>query len=84
MSVVRHVPFTTYNHLLVLADSNTLPLHNLNILQTAQDFMLDLELGRHVELCPLFDLEWLILQGRLRTFGAEIDSDRRTTLTLHG
>lgn len=49
-------------HLLVLADTNALSLHDLDVLQAAQDVMLDLESGLHAELGSLFDGERLRLQ----------------------
>lgn len=75
---------SAYNHLLVLADSDTLSLDDLNVVKTRQDFMLDLESGCHAELDTLLDLEWLVLECSLRTLGREINGDRRTTFGVHG
>ena len=77
------MPCYTYDHLLILADPYTLPLHNLHILQPTQDFVLDLELGRHVKLCTLLNLERLVLESRLGTFSAEINGNRRPALAVH-
>lgn len=72
------------NHLLILAHANAFALDNLDVLQATQDLVLHLELGRHVELGALLNLERLLLQ---RSFGAllgQVDGDRRSALGLHG
>jgi hypothetical protein len=60
---------------LILADSNTLSLDDLDIVQAREDFVLDLELSRHGELATLLNLKWLILERGLGTLGGEVDSD---------
>lgn len=51
---------TTHNHLLILANSNSLPLHDLHIVQSTQNLMLNLELRSHAELDSLLYSEWLL------------------------
>jgi hypothetical protein len=55
--------FLTHNHLTILAHTNTLALHNLNVVQPAENVMLHLERRRHRKLCALLDLEGLVLEG---------------------
>lgn len=74
---------STHNHLLVLANPDTLPLHNLNVLETRQNLMLNLELGNHGELGALLDLERLVLQGILGTLLGKINCDRWAALGIH-
>ena len=72
------------DHLLVLADSDTLSLDNLDVLKAREDLVLDLELGDHGELSSLLDLEWLVLQGRLRSFSREVDGHWWAAGSLQG
>jgi len=72
------------NHLLILANPNTLPLHNLYIVQTRQNLMLHLELRSHVELGTLLDLERLVFESLLCILGREIDGDGWLTFGIHG
>lgn len=74
----------TYQHFLILAHANTLPLHNLDIMQTAQDLMLYLELRAHGELCALLDLKRLILHGVLGAGLGEVDGDGLARGGVHG
>lgn len=74
---------STHNHLLVLADPDALPLHNLHVLQTREDLVLHLELRNHCELGALLDLERLVLQGRLSTLLGKINCDRWAALGIH-
>jgi hypothetical protein len=73
----------TYQHFLVLGNSNTLSLDDLHIVETTEDLVLHLELGRHGELNPLLDLERVVLQGLLRAGGSEVNRDRRTAFRVH-
>lgn len=65
----------TYNHFLILANSDALSLDNLNIMQTAKNLVLDLEFGSHAELGTLLYLEWLVLQSLLTALLGQIDND---------
>jgi hypothetical protein len=56
----------------------------LDVVQTAQNLMLHLELCRHVELGSLLDLEWLVLERLLGARGREVDGNRVTALGVHG
>ena len=57
------------NHFRVLGDLDALALDDLDVVETAQNLVLDLELGAHCELGALLNLERLILQSRLATLG---------------
>lgn len=57
----------TYQHLLILADTDTLPSHGLDVLQTAQNLMLDLEDDLDAESGSLLDRERLVLELFERT-----------------
>jgi hypothetical protein len=72
------------NHLRVLRDSDTLSLDDLDVVKTAKNLMLDLELGAHGELGTLLDVERLVLKGGLAAGGREIDGDGRTAGRVHG
>lgn len=72
------------DHLGVLGDLDTLALDNLNVVQTGQNFVLDLELGAHGELGTLLDLEGLIFEGGLGACGGEVDSDGVSAGRVHG
>ena len=61
------------DHLLILADSDTLALDDLDVLETRKNLVLDLELGNHGEFGSLHNLEWLVLQGGLGALCGEID-----------
>lgn len=53
-------------------------------MQTAEDLVLHLELGRHGELGAFLDLEGLVLQGGLASGGGEVDRDGRAAGGVHG
>lgn len=72
------------NHLRVLGDSDTLSLDDLDVVKTAENLVLDLELGAHGELGTLLDVERLVLEGGLASGGREIDGDGRATRRVHG
>lgn len=74
----------THNHLLVLANSDTLALNDLDVVQTAKNLVLNLELGRHGEFHTFLDFEWLVLQRCLGAFLAKVDGHWRSSLTVHG
>jgi hypothetical protein len=73
----------TYNHLLVLANANTLSLDDLDILQTTENIMLDLELGRHPEPGAFLDLERMVFEGQLGALGGEVNGDRWAAFAVH-
>src|SRR6266699_924438 len=50
----------SYNHLAVLADPDALALDDLDVMEAAEDLVLDLEGGNHGELGALLDLERLV------------------------
>lgn len=62
-------------HLLILAHTDTLALDNLQVLETTQDVVVDLEDDLDVELGTLLDSEWLFLEGVDGTGGGQIDGD---------
>lgn len=72
------------NHLLVLADSDTLSLDNLDVLKARENLMLDHELGDHGELSSLLDLEWLVLQGGFGSLGGEVNGHWWAAGSLQG
>jgi hypothetical protein len=74
----------TSNHLLILANSNTFPLHNLHIVQSRKYLMLNLEFSDHRELSSFLDLKGLILQGVLGSFGGEVYGDGWAPFGFHG
>ncbi len=74
----------TYDHFTVLANPDSLALHDLDVLQTAEDLVLDLESGPHGELGSLLDLERVVLEGGLATGGREVDRHGRPAGSLHG
>lgn len=57
-----HDAQSTYQHLLVLADPDSLPLHNLQVLQTAQHLVVHLEHDLDAERGALLDGERLVLE----------------------
>ena len=71
-------------HLLILTYPNALALHDLHIMQPRQNLMLNLELRRHGELCPLFDLEGVVFQSGQSTRGTEVDGDGGAVGRVHG
>lgn len=71
-----------YNHLLILADRKALPLDDLDVMQATQDFVLDLELGRHGELGAFLNLEGLVLELGLCAFHGKIDGVRRSSFGI--
>ncbi len=54
-----------YNHLRVLGDADALALDDLDVVEAAEDLVLDLELGAHGEFGTLLDLEGLVLERGL-------------------
>jgi hypothetical protein len=73
-----------YNHLRVLGHSDTLSLDNLDVVKSAENLMLDLELGHHGKLGVLLDPEGLVLEGVLATGCREVDGHRIAAGGLHG
>lgn len=78
----NHTRGRTHQHLLILANTNPLPLNNLEILQTAEDLMLDLEYGLDAEIGPLLDRERLVLQPVERARSGQVDDDIIAALDL--
>jgi len=74
---------TAYQHLLVLGDTDTLSLNDLDIVETTEDLMLHLELGTHGKLGTLLDLERLILEGLFRSRSGKVNGDRRPACRVH-
>ena len=73
-----------YNHLRVLGDADALALDDLDVVEAAEDLVLDLELGAHGELGALLDLEGLVLEGGLAAGVGEVDGDGVTAGRVHG
>ena len=74
----------THQHFAILANLNTLTLDNLDILQAAENLMLNLERDDHRELRTLLDLEWLVLKRSLAAGLREVDCDGVAARRLHG
>ena len=72
----------TYQHLFILPDSDTFPFDDLQVLQTAQHVMLDLEIGFHAELGAFFDDERLALEGFYAAWRGQVDDHVRTAFHL--
>lgn len=53
-------------------------------MQTAQDLVLDLELGAHGELGTLLDLERVLLEGLFAAGDREVNGDGVAARSLHG
>lgn len=73
-----------YNHLGILGHSDALPLNDLDVVQAAEDLVLDLEVGHHGELCVLLDAERLVLERVLASGGRQVDGDGVAAGGLHG
>jgi hypothetical protein len=71
------------NHLRVLGNSNTLSLDNLDVVETAKNLVLNLELCAHGEFGTLLDVEGLVLEGGLAARGRKVDGDRRASRRVH-
>lgn len=88
MRGVRSVSFFqdkhAYNHLGILGNLDTLSLDHLNVVKTAQNLVLNLELGAHGELGTLLDLERLVLEAALTAGSGEIDGNGWATGRVHG
>ena len=74
----------TYQHFAILANLDTLTLDDLDILQTTENLVLNLERDDHRELRALFDLEWLVLKCSLTARLREVDRDGVAARRLHG
>lgn len=74
----------TYNHFLILANTNTLALDDLDVVQSRQNLVLDLELRRHAELGALLDFERLVLESGFRTLFGQVDGDGWAAFRVHG
>jgi hypothetical protein len=74
----------TPNHLRVLGDADALALDDLDVVQAAEDLVLDLELGAHGELGVLLDLEGLVLERLLAARLGEVDGDGVPAGRVHG
>jgi hypothetical protein len=79
-------PRVAYNHLIRLAARNTdaLPLDDLDVVQTAENLVLDPELGAHGEGGALLDLEGVLLEVVGAARGREVDHNRGAARRLHG
>lgn len=68
----------THQHLLVLANPDPLSFHDLEVLQTTQHLVLDLEADLHAELGSLLDDEGLCFERFDASGGTEVDDDFRS------
>lgn len=68
-----------YHHLLQLG-ANTHAVHLLEVLETCQNLVLDLELCLHAECSALLDDERLLLEGLKGARGLEVDDDVGTAI----
>lgn len=71
-------------HLLILANTDTLALDHLQVLETTQHLMVDLEDHLDVELGTLLDGEGLVLESVDGSRGGQIDDDVGTALDNQG
>lgn len=71
-------------HLLILADTNTLALDHLQVLETTQHLMVDLEDNLDVELSTLLNGERLVLKTVDSSGGGQVDHDVGTALDDQG
>jgi hypothetical protein len=77
--VLAHYELAAYHHLLhLVADTHTCDL--LQVLQTCQNLVLDLELHLHAESGALLDGEWLALEGLKGARRLEVDDDVGTAI----
>lgn len=83
MNQLQPIP-QTYQHLLILADANTLPPHGLDVLQTAENLMLNLENDLDAESSTLLDREGLVLELFERTRGRQLNHDVVPAFHLQG
>lgn len=74
----------THKHFLILAHSNPLPFDNLDILQSAQDFMLYHECRLDAEHRALFDCEWLAFESINSSRCRKIHGNITSTLDFEG
>jgi hypothetical protein len=65
----------TYKHLLILANPNTLALDNLEVLEAAQNIVVDLKGNLNTKVGALLDCEGLVLQLVERARGRDIDNN---------
>lgn len=65
----------TSDHLLVLAEWNTLALDLLDVFETRKDVVLDDECSLHLVFATLLDGEWLSLQRFQSTWLGEVNGD---------
>lgn len=72
------------DHLGVLGDLDALALDDLDVVQAAEDLVLDLEGGAHGELGALLDLEGLVLEALLAARPGEVDRDGGAAGGVHG
>lgn len=75
---------STHQHLLILANPNTLPLNHLQVLQTAQHLMVHLEDNLDPERSALLDGERLILETLESAGGGEVDEDIGAAFDFQG
>ena len=74
----------THNHFFVLADPNSFPFHHLQVFQTAQDVMLNIEVGLHAELSAFLDCERFRLQSFNGARCIKIDGNVFTSFDFQG
>ena len=74
----------TYNHLFILSNLDPFPLRHLQILQSAQHFVLHDESGLHAELGPFLDGEGFRFQRFDGTRGGQVDGDVGATFDFKG
>ena len=74
----------THQHLLIFSDLDALSLNDLEVLETTQDFMLDLEVGLHAELGAFLDNEGLIFERFHAAWRSEVDDEVRAALNFEG
>lgn len=72
------------NHFRVLGHADALALDDLNVVQAAENLVLDFESSAHGELGTLLDPEGLIFETVLASGGGEIDGDGIASSGIHG
>lgn len=82
--VVVDIHGMAYNHLRVFRDLDALALDDLNVVEAAENLMLDLELGAHGKLGTFLDLEGLVLEALLAAWRGEVNRDGWAARRVHG
>ena len=83
-SSLPNVQVLSYNHLGILGHADALALDDLDVVQAAENLVLNFKLGAHGELGALLDLEWLVFEAIFASRSRQIDGDGIATGGIHG